>query len=82
MEVLLRITSAPEFVIVFIGGVIGWHDAPMCRWQEHFVCSCFIPFNLFVQLAVRDFVMHAFSRNRFREIITIVFVSIGVIPQS
>ena len=41
----------------------------------------FIPLNLFLQLAVRDFVVHAFERNRFREIITILFVSIGIVPQ-
>jgi len=81
MEVLLRITSAPEFVIVLIGGVIGLARRPDVPLAGALCLLVFIPFNLFVQLAVRDFVMHAFSRNRFREIITIVFVSIGVIPQ-
>ena len=34
-----------------------------------------------MQLAAREFIVHAFERNRFREIITIFFVSVGVLPQ-
>jgi ABC-2 type transport system permease protein len=81
LEVLLRVSSAPEFIIVIVGGVIGLarrHDIPFAA------AAClllFIPLNLFLQLAVRDFVIHAFERNRFREIITIFFVTIGILPQ-
>jgi len=81
LEVLLRITSAPEFMIVLLGGVIGLARRPDIPWIAALCLLLFIPLNLFLQLAVRDFVVHAFARNRFREIITIFVVSIGIVPQ-
>jgi ABC-2 type transport system permease protein len=81
LEVLLRITSAPEFMIVLLGGVIGLARRSDIPLPAALCLLFFIPLNLFLQLAVRDFVVHAFERNRFREIITILFVSIGIVPQ-
>jgi ABC-2 type transport system permease protein len=81
LEVLLRITSAPEFIVVILGGVIGLARRADVPAIAALSLLLFIPFNLFLQLAVRDFIIHAFERNRFREIITIIFISIGVLPQ-
>jgi ABC-2 type transport system permease protein len=81
LEVLLRITSAPEVIVVLLGGAIGLARRPDIPLPAALCLLLFIPLNLFLQLAVRDFVVHAFERNRFREIITIFFVSIGIIPQ-
>ncbi len=81
LEVLLRITSAPEFIIVLLGGVIGLMRRSDIPLPAALCLLLFIPLNLFLQLAVRDFIVHAFARNRFREIITIFFVSIGIVPQ-
>ena len=81
LEVLLRVTSAPEILIVLLGGTAGLARRPDVPVFASLCLLLFIPFNLFLQLAVRNFVMHAFERNRFREIITIAFVSIGVLPQ-
>jgi hypothetical protein len=81
LEALLRITSAPEFMIVLLGGVIGLARRSDVPLPAALCLLLFIPLNLFLQLAVRDFVVHAFERNRFREIITIFIVSIGVVPQ-
>jgi hypothetical protein len=81
LEVLLRITSAPESIVVLLGGVVGLarrSDVPVIAALGLLL---FIPINLFFQLAVRDFLAHAFERNRFREIITVFFVSIGILPQ-
>ncbi len=41
----------------------------------------FIPLNLFISLGVREFILHAFERNRFREIFAILIISIAVLPQ-
>jgi ABC-2 type transport system permease protein len=81
LEVLLRISSAPEFLILIIGGVVGLARRPDIPLTAAFCLLLFIPLNLFLQLAVRDFIVHAFERNRFREIITIFFVTIGILPQ-
>jgi ABC-2 type transport system permease protein len=81
LEVLLRITSTPEFVIVLLGGVIGLARRSDISLIAALCLLLFLPLNLFFQLAVRDFVIHSFEKNRFREIITLFVVSIGVIPQ-
>lgn len=81
LEVLLRVTSTPEFIIVILGGVIGLLRRPDVPFLAALCLLLFIPFNLFLQLALRELILHAFARNRFREIITIFFVSIGVMPQ-
>ncbi len=81
LEVLLRITSTPEFVVVILGGVIGLLRRLDVPWPAALLLLLFVPINLFLQLAAREFILHAFARNRFREIITILFISIGILPQ-
>jgi ABC-2 type transport system permease protein len=81
LEVLLRVTSAPETILVLLGGVVGLARRSDVPAIAALCLLLFIPLNLFLQLAAREFVTHAFARNRFREIITIFFVSIGVLPQ-
>jgi ABC-2 type transport system permease protein len=81
LEVLLRITSAPESIVVILGGAIGLARRADVPFLAALSLLLFVPFNLFLQLAVRDFIVHSFERNRFREIITIICVSIGVVPQ-
>ena len=81
LEVLLRVTSTPEFIIVILGGIVGLARRPDVPLLAAFCLLLFIPFNLLLQLALRELILHAFARNRFREIITIFFVSIGILPQ-
>jgi ABC-2 type transport system permease protein len=81
LEVLLRVTSTPEFLVVILGGVIGLLRRPDVPFPAALGLLLFIPLNLFLQLAAREFILHAFQRNRYREIITILFISIGVLPQ-
>lgn len=80
IEVLLRITTAPEMVIILIGSVVGLLRNPAVGLTA-FALLLFIPLNLFLSLAVREWVLQAFARNKFREIFTILIVSIGIIPQ-
>lgn len=81
IEVLLRITSSPEMLPVLIGSVIGLARHPLIPGWAAAMPLLFIPFNLFLQLAVRDLILHSFERNRFREIFAILLISIAVIPQ-
>ncbi len=81
LEVLLRVTSTPEFLIVILGGVVGLLRRPDVPPLAALCLLLFIPFNLFLQLAAREFILHAFQKNRFREILTIIFISIGILPQ-
>lgn len=80
IEVLLRITTAPEMVIVLIGSVVGLLRNPAVG-PTAFALLLFIPVNLFLSLAIREWVLQAFARNKFREIFTVLIVSIGIVPQ-
>lgn len=80
IEVLLRITTAPEMIIVLTIGMIGLFLRADVRFHA-FALLLYIPFNLLLSLAIREWVLQAFARNKFREIFAILIVSIGVIPQ-
>jgi ABC-2 type transport system permease protein len=80
IEVALRITTAPEMVIVLLGGVAGLLHHPQIGITG-LALLLFVPFNLFLSLAIREWVLQAFSRNKFREIFTVLIVSIGILPQ-
>ena len=81
IEVLLRVTSSPEMLPVLLGSVIGLARHPLVPGWAILIPLFFIPFNLFLQLAVRDLILHSFERNRFREIFAILLISIAIIPQ-
>jgi ABC-2 type transport system permease protein len=81
IEVLLRITSAPEMVLVLLGGVAGLARHP----QVPLICALclllYVPFNLFLSLAIREMFLHAFERNRMREVFAVLLIAIALIPQ-
>lgn len=80
IEVALRITTAPEMLLMLLGGVAGLLRHPNVGITG-LALLLFVPFNLLLSLAIREWVLQAFARNRFREIFTIVIVSIGILPQ-
>ncbi len=81
IEVFLRITSAPEMMLVLTGAVIGLLRQPAIPVWSPFVLWLFIPFNLLLSLAVRELILHSFDRKGFRELFAVLLVSIGVLPQ-
>jgi ABC-2 type transport system permease protein len=81
IEVLLRVSSSPEVIWVLLGALIGLARHPGVPWWAPPCLLLFIPFNLLLQLAVRDFVGYAFDRSRFREVFAVLAIALGVIPQ-
>lgn len=82
IEVLLRITSAPEMILVVSGTVVGLLRHPAISfWPPLALLLLFVPFNLFLSLAVRELILHSFDRKGFREVFAALLVSIGVLPQ-
>jgi ABC-2 type transport system permease protein len=81
IEVLLRVSSSPEMLVLLGGAAIGLARHAQIPWWAAIMPLFFIPLNLFLQLAIRDFILHSFERNRFREIFAILLISIGVVPQ-
>jgi ABC-2 type transport system permease protein len=80
IEVLLRITTAPEMALVLLGGMAGLLRHPSVGWTG-IGLLLFVPLNLYLSLAIREWVAQAFSRNKFREIFTILIVCISILPQ-
>ena len=81
IETFLRLTTAPEMIPVLIGAAAGLlrHRELPAWWG---LCILlFIPLNLFLSLSVRELVLHSFERNRFRELFTVLLISIGLLPQ-
>ena len=81
IEVLLRVTSAPEMIIVLLGALIGLLRNPDVPLLWPLFLLLYIPFNLFLSLAIRELFLQSFERNRFRELFAILLVSIGILPQ-
>ena len=81
IEVFLRLTTAPEMIPVLLGGAIGLLRHREIHGWWGLGLLLFIPFNLFLSLTIREVVLHSFERNRFRELFTVLLVSIGLLPQ-
>ncbi len=81
LETVLRITSAPEMIVVLMGAVIGLLRRTDISPLAPLLLLLFVPLNLFLQLAIRDFILHSFERNRFRELFAVLVISIGIVPQ-
>ena len=81
VEVLLRLTTAPEAVFVLVGVVIGLQRHPATHGLWPLAVLLFLPFNLFLSLAIREWMLRIFRRKRFRELLVLVIVLISVLPQ-
>ena len=81
IETCLRITSAPEMIIVLLGAAFGLGRHPGVPLFAPLALVLFVPLNLFLQLGIRDVVLHSFERNRFRELFAVLLISIAVAPQ-
>lgn len=82
IEVFLRITSAPEMILVLTGVLIGLLRHPAISfWVPWVLPLLFIPFNLFLSLGIRELILHSFDRKGFRELFAVLLISIGVLPQ-
>jgi len=81
LEVLLRLTTAPEMLIMLLGVLVGLlrHPAIPVLWP--FLLVLYIPFNLFLSLGIRELFLRSFARNRLRELFAILIVSITILPQ-
>ena len=81
IEVVLRLTSAPEMLILLCGAFFGLLLRPGLSPIAPFFLLLFVPFCLLLQLAIRDFILHSFARNRFRELLTVLFLAFALLPQ-
>ncbi len=81
LETLLCLSTAPEMILVLIGAAIGLVRHPDIPFVAPFLLLLYIPFNLFLSLAVREFILHSLVGKRLRELFALLLISIGVVPQ-
>jgi ABC-2 type transport system permease protein len=81
IEVILRITSSPEMLILLAGGFVGLVLRTGVFPLAPLFLLLFLSFSLLLQLAIRDFILHSFSKSRYREILTVLFLCMAFLPQ-
>jgi ABC-2 type transport system permease protein len=80
VEVLLRLTTAPEMIIVLLGALVGLAMHPGIPFSSAFWLLLYLPFNLLLSLAVREWLLRMFRRKRLRELFVAVIVILAVLP--
>ena len=81
IEVLLRLTTAFEMVLLVVGAFIGLLLNPSLSKPASLFLLILIPFNLLLSLGIREFILHSFARNRLREIFALLIISLSLLPQ-
>lgn len=80
IEVLLRVTTALETLILIAGIMIGLARHPRIpAWCPLFLLL-YLPFNLFLALAIRETLLGVFRRRRFKELFAIFFLVVVLSP--
>ena len=80
IEVLLRLTTAPEMLLVLLGATAGLLRHPGIPLFRPLILLLYIPFNLFLSLAIRDILLRLFRKNRLRELVGLLIVALSVLP--
>lgn len=81
LEVLLRISTGLEVLIVLFGTAVGLFLNPKIPVWAPLGLLPFIAFNLFLNAGIRDLMTRLLARKRFREIAAFVFVLATALPQ-
>ncbi len=81
IETMLRLSTAPELILVVFGIVAGLTMNPAVSVAGALLLLLYLPFNLFVTLAIRETLLVSFHRSRFRELFAVLFVAAAVLPQ-
>jgi ABC-2 type transport system permease protein len=80
IEVLLRLTTAPEVIIVLAGATIGLIRNPHVPAFRPMWLWIYLPLNLFLALAIREWALKMFRRKHLRELFVGLFLVASVMP--
>lgn len=81
LEVLLRVTTAGEVLLMLAGTSIGLWANPRVPWWAPLWFLPFVLFNLLLSAGVRDLLTRLFASRRFREIGVFVLLAAAALPQ-
>jgi ABC-2 type transport system permease protein len=80
IEILLRVTSAIEMVLLLAGMVLGTLLNPaLPKWSA--LAALYAVFNLVLAVGLRDFLGRLMARKRIREIAVLLLVLCAALPQ-
>ncbi len=81
MDVLLRITTSLEMLIVIAGAGIGLWLNPQGPTWGLLSLPVFVLLNLLVGVAVKDLLTRLLAQRGWREVVVLLFVSLAALPQ-
>lgn len=81
IEVLLRVTTGIEVLILLAGGAVGLARSPIVPWWGALALLPFCAFNLLLSAGIRDLLTRLLGRRGVREIVVFAFVLISALPQ-
>jgi ABC-2 type transport system permease protein len=81
LEVMLRITTGIEMLMLLTGAAIGLFLNPAVPLWAPFTLAVFVLFNLFCSTGIRDLVVRLLARKRVREIVIFLVVIAAALPQ-
>ena len=81
LEVLLRVTSSLEMLIVLAGTAAGLAGNPTLTPWAPLALVPFVLLNLLVGVAVKDLLTRLLAQRGWRELVVLFFVSLAALPQ-
>jgi ABC-2 type transport system permease protein len=80
MEVLLRLTTAPEMLLILAGLITGLLRRPELHSIQVLLLLLYLPLNLFLSETIRGVVNRSLGRRRLKQLIVLLLVAISVLP--
>ena len=81
LEVLLRISTGVEMLLLLTGAGIGLSLNPRIPFWGPCALLIFVIFNLFCSAGVRDLLVRLLARKRIREVVALLLVLLAALPQ-
>jgi ABC-2 type transport system permease protein len=81
LEVLLRLTTGADMLLILIGAFVGLAMNPAVPWAKPLVFLPWVAFNLLLATGLRDLLGRMLARRRGRELAMLALVLLGGMPQ-
>lgn len=81
IEVLLRITTGVEVLILMTGAAVGLWRHPLCPWWGPLIFPVYAAFNMLLSAGVRDLLTRLLARKGVRELVVLGLVTLTALPQ-
>jgi len=80
IEALLGLTTSPEMIITLLGAIAGLARHPAIAPLTPLFLLLYIPFNVLLSVAIREFMLQLFRKNRLRELMGVLLIALSIAP--